>query len=102
MYAIERNRSAWLCTTTIEAFEVDAVRIRLQGKVKAFAEFQQRLDNWEHIDGDVISIYKCSKSTKCEDCIKYKGCEVLQKVQETAQAHAEFFKWVEYNGGYTF
>lgn len=100
MYVIERGKSAWLCTSAIEAFEVHAVQIRLQGDMKQFAKFQQSLDNFERVDARVISVYKCSEAGKCEDCKRCIGCEILQKVQETAQAHVDFAKWVDANGGY--
>lgn len=101
MYVIERNQSMWLCESAIEAFEVDAVQIRLQGEVKQFDEFEQRLIKGEIINAGVIKVYKCSDANKCSDCTKYKGCEILQAVVETAQAHSDFAKWVEANGGYT-
>lgn len=103
MYVIERGKSAvWLCESAIEAFEVDAVQLRLQGEVKKCDEFRLRLDNWEKVAAGVIKVYKCSDANKCSDCSKYKGCEILKAVQETAQAHSEWVKWVEDNGGYTF
>lgn len=99
MYVIERGASAWLCTTVIESFEVQVVQIRLRGAMKDFTKFQQSIDNFERINAGVISVYKCSKARKCEDCTKYTECNILRTVQETAQAHAE---WVESNHGYTF
>jgi hypothetical protein len=102
MYVIERNKSAWLCTTAIEAFQVDAIQLRLQAELKDFEVFQQRLDNFEKVKAGVISMTKCSNANKCEDCSKYKGCKILQAVQETAQAHSDFAKFVQANNGYTF
>lgn len=102
MFVIERNGSAWLCSTAIKAFEVDAVQLRIQGDIKNFAVFQQRLDNFEILDIGVIKVYKCSEVSKCSECIKYKCCKILQAVQETAQAHNEWVKWVEDSGGYVF
>jgi len=102
MYVIERGTSAWLCGTVIEAFEVQAVQIRLQGELKNFAVFEQRLAKGECVKAGVIQVYKCNDSSNCEDCTRYTACEVLQKVQETAKAHTEFTKLVEDNGGYTF
>ena len=102
MYVIERGKSAWICESAIEAFELDAVSLRLQGELKNFKEFQLRLTKGECVKAGVIQVYKCSDANKCSDCIKYKGCEILKAVQETAQAHSEWVKWVEDNGGYTF
>lgn len=104
MYVIERGTAAaWLCTTAIEVFELDAVKLRLQGELKNFTVFEQRLDNWEHISAGVIKIYKCSDViTKCNECTKYTGCEIRLKVIETIKAHSEWVKLVENNGGYTF
>jgi hypothetical protein len=45
MYVIERNKPAWLCTTAIEVFEVQAVQIRPQGAIKQFKKFEQSIDN---------------------------------------------------------
>jgi hypothetical protein len=101
MYVFERNQAMWLCASAIETFEVQAVQIRLQGEYKDFKVFEQRLDNWEHIDTGVIQIYKCSEASKCLNCEKYISCEILRMVQETTQANAEWVKWVESNGGYT-
>ena len=75
MYVIERGGLAWLCTTVIEAFEVQAVKLRLRGEVKDFELFEQRLNNYERINAGVIKIYKCSIVGKCEDCDKCKECE---------------------------
>lgn len=101
MYVIKRKQSMWLCTTTIEAFQNQNVQLRLQNKDKDFKTFEQRLDAGEHIDAGVISIYKCSDTiTQCKDCIKCKDCSIHEKVRETAQVHAEWAKWVEYNDGY--
>lgn len=103
MFAIERGKSAvWLCKSAIEAFQVDAIQLRLQGDIKDFKVFEQRLNNGEIIDAGVIKVYKCSEVSKCNDCTKYKCCEILKAVQETAQAHSEWVKLVESNGGYTF
>lgn len=101
MYVIKRKQSMWLCTSPRETFEVEAVSLRLQGEFKDFKVFEQRLNAWEHIDAGVIEVYKCSVSIKCEDCTKYKSCEILQAVKETAQAQADWSKWVYENGGYT-
>jgi hypothetical protein len=101
MYVFERNQAMWLCASAIETFEVQAVQIRLQGEYKDFKVFEQRLDNWEHIDTGVIQIYKCSDTTtKCKDCHKCKDCEIRQRVRDTAQASAEFARWVDENDGY--
>jgi len=102
MYVIKRGGSAWLCATALEAFEVDAVRIRLQGEVKNFEVFKQRLFGYECINAGVIKVYKCSNADKCKDCDKYKECEWRKISLETAQAHKEWGKWVEDNGKYTF
>jgi hypothetical protein len=103
MYVIERGKSAvWLCESSIEVFQARAVSLRIQGDIKDFNVFQQRLDNFECLNVGVIKVYKCSDATNCKDCAKYKGCEILQAVQETAKAHSEWVKWVESNGGYTF
>ncbi len=101
MYVIKRGTSAWLCTTALEAFEVDAVQLRLQGEVKKFHEFRLRLDKGEHVCAGVISICKCSDASSCNTCTKYKGCEILKAVQKTVQASSDFKKWVEANNGYT-
>lgn len=102
MYVIERGKSAvWLCESSIEVFELDAIQLRIQSELKNFNEFRLRLDNWECLNIGVIKVYKCSDANKCNLCSKYKGCEILQAVQETAQAHSDFAKWVESNGGYT-
>lgn len=102
MYVIERGTAAaWLCTTSIEVFELDAIQLRLQNK--DFDVFKQRLDNWEHIDAGVIKIYKCSNtSTKCEDCEKCTGCNIRLNALETIKSSNEWVKLVESNGGYTF
>lgn len=102
MYTIERNKSAWLCESAIEAFQVDAVSLRLQAELKDFEVFQQRLTNGEIINAGVIKVYKCADATKCAECSKYKCCEILKAVQETIQASSDFRKLVEDNGGYTF
>lgn len=101
MYVIKRGQSAWLCGDKAKnAYEVDAVQLRLRGEFKNVDVFEERLDNWETIEAGVISVYKCSNSSKCEDCEKFTRCEILNAVQETTQAHAEFSKWVKANGGY--
>jgi len=102
MYVIERKQSMWLCASAVETYEVQAVQLRLQGDIKDFTVFEQRLDKGERIDAGVIQVYKCADATKCSECTKYKGCEILQAVQKTAQAHSEWVKLVESNGGYTF
>lgn len=102
MFAIERGKSAWLCESAIEAFQVDAVSLRLQAELKDFKVFQQRLTKGECLNIGVIKVYKCSDANKCSECSKYKCCEILQAVVETAQAHSDFAKWVEDNDGYTF
>lgn len=102
MYVIQRKQSMWLCASAVETYEVQAVQIRLQGDIKDFTVFEQRLTNGEIIDAGVIKIYKCSEVSKCSECSKYKGCEILQAVQETAQASSDFRKWVEDNNGYIF
>jgi hypothetical protein len=101
---IERKQSMWLCATTLEAFEVHAVSLRLQGEAKNFEVFQRRLDNYETIEAGVISVFKCSDTTtKCEDCPKYiTSCEVLKTAQATIKAHKEWAEWVESNGGTVF
>lgn len=101
MYVIERKQSMWLCASAVETYEVQAVSIRLQGEYKDFKVFEQRLNKGERIDAGVIKIYKCSEVGKCSECTKYKCCEILKAVQETAQASSDFRKWVEDNGGYT-
>ncbi len=102
MYVIERNKVAWLCTTAIETFQVDAVQLRLQGELKDFEVFQLQLDKGECVNAGVIKVYKCSDANKCSECSKYKCCEILKAVQETAQAHSDFAKFVKDNNGYTF
>lgn len=102
MYVIERNSSLWLCESAIEAFQVDAVQLRLQGKVKQFDEFQLRLTNGEIINAGVIKIYRCADATTCKDCNKYARCEIRLKAIETIKSHNEWVKFVEINNGYTF
>ncbi|OPJ65511.1 hypothetical protein [Clostridium chromiireducens] len=102
MYVIERGKSAWLCVSAVETYEVQAVQIRLQAEDKDFKVFEQRLDKGEIIDAGVIKCYKCSDANKCNLCTKYKGCEILKAVQETAQASSDFAKFIKDNGGYTF
>lgn len=101
MYVIERKQSMWLGASAVEIYEVQAVQIRLQGDIKDFKVFEQRLDNFECLNVGVIKVYKCSDANKCSECSKYKCCEILKAVHETAQAHSDFAKWVEANGGYT-
>lgn len=102
MFVIERNSSFWLCESSIEVFQARAVSLRIQGDIKDFKVFQQRLDNFECLNVGVIKVYKCSDANKCSNCTKYKGCEILKAVVETAQAHSDFAKFVEANNGYTF
>jgi len=102
MITIRRSNSFWLCTTAKEAFELKNVQLRLQGEMKDFDKFKQRLEKWEQLDVGVILVYKCSEAVKCSECPKFVGCEILINVKETAQAHQDFAKWVEANGGYMF
>ncbi len=99
MFVIKRGGSAWLCTA-VEAFESEAVQLRLRGEVKDFTVFKQRLDNYECVEVGVISIYKCSSANKCSECDKCKDCEWRKIALETAQASAKWAEWVEDNGGY--
>ena len=101
MYVIERGTSAWLCTTAIEAFEVQAVQIRLQGELKDFDKFRLRLTKGDIINAGVIKVYKCDATT-CEDCEKSTKCEIRLKAIETIESHKAWVKAVESNGGYTF
>jgi hypothetical protein len=103
MYVIERGGSFWLCRTSFEVFENQAVSLRLQGDMKDFDKFQQIIETGEIVDAGVIKVYKCADTaTNCKDCPRCIGCEIRLKAQETAKAHAEWVKIVESNGGYTF
>lgn len=100
MFVIKRGGSVWLCSTSRSAFEVNAVQLRLQGEVKDFEVFKQRLDNYECVEAGVISIYKCSNPDKCSECDKCKDCEWRKIALETAEASKEWAEWVYKYGGY--
>lgn len=100
MFVIKRGGSVWLCRTAMEAFELENIQLRLQGDVKNFEVFKQRLDKYECVEAGVISIYKCSNADKCSECDKCKDCEWRKIALETAQASAKWAEWVDKNGGY--
>lgn len=102
MYVIERGGSFWLCGTSIEVFENQAVSLRLQGEMKDFDKFQEIIETGKIVDAGVIKVYKCADVTTCEECEKFQKCEIRLKVIETIKSHNEWVKLVESNGGYTF
>lgn len=99
MYVMKRGGAVWLCTS-IEAFESEAVHLRIQNEVRDFEVFKQRLDSYECVEAGVIAIHKCSGAESCAKCDKCKDCEWRKIASETAKAHAEWAKWVYENGGY--
>ena len=100
MFVIIRGGSAWLCSTARSVYDSRAIQIRLQGEVKNFEVFKQRLDGYECLSVGVIKVYKCSNADKCSECDKCKDCQWRKIALETAQASAKWTEWVEDNGGY--